>query len=283
MIQSSASTSGVLYIVATPIGNLEDISMRAIQTLQLVDIILTEDTRHSQQLLSHLGIKKPLQSFHAHNEETKTASVIAALLAGQSYALISDAGTPLISDPGYPLVHEARQQHISVVPIPGSCALITALSAAGIPCDVFSFFGFLPPKSHARREKLADLKSIDHTLVFYESTHRINACIDDIGDLFGEDCTLVVAKELTKTFERFVCGTVSEVQSWFLADKAHSKGEFVIIIPARIAIKSHSEGERILTILLKELPLKQAVSLAATISQTPKNELYQLALNWQNQ
>ncbi len=281
MIPSSASKTGVLYIVATPIGHLDDISMRAIRTLQTVDTILSEDTRHSQQLLNHLGIKKPLVSFHAHNEGTKTASIVEALVNGQSFALISDAGTPLISDPGYPLVLAARQAHILVVPIPGPCALVTALSAAGVPCDTVSFFGFLPAKTKARQEKLTSLLLVNHTLVFYESTHRIHACLEDIGAVFGDACELVLAKELTKAFERFVQGPISTVKAWLAADAAHAKGEFVLIIPPREVTQSQYEGARVLGILLKELPLKQAVHLAATISQDSKNDLYQLALDWQ--
>jgi len=212
----------------------------------------------------------------------KSPSILNDLASGQSFALISDAGTPLISDPGYPLVAAARQANISVVPIPGACALITALSAAGVPCDTFSFFGFLPAKAHARHEKLASLLSMEHTLVFYESTHRIHACMDAIGDVFGEAC-VVLAKELTKTFEHFLQGSVSEIKDWLQVDPGHMKGEFVLIIPPRSIAKPLSEGQRILEILLKELPLKQAVHLAAEISQNPKNDLYQSALNWQKQ
>ena len=283
MIHSSASTSGTLYVVATPIGNLNDISLRAIETLRTVDKILCEDTRHSKHLLTHLGIQKPLVALHAHNENDKSESILEGLRAGQSYALISDAGTPLISDPGYPLVRAARQADITVVPIPGACAFITALSAAGIPCDTVSFFGFLPAKSKARQEKLASLIDINHTLVFYESTHRILACLEDCGTIFGEDCELVVVKELTKTFEHFVQGPLSTIQAWFAADFAHIKGEFVVIIPARISNSTQQSGEQILKILLEELPLKHAVNLAAKISNSAKNELYQLALSWQKQ
>lgn len=280
MIQRSASLSGTLYVVATPIGNLADISQRALHILQTVDIILAEDTRHSQHLLTHFGLRKPLQALHAHNEANKCKPIIQNLLAGQSYALISDAGTPLISDPGYPLVQEARQHAIEVVPIPGPCALITALSVAGVPCDAFSFFGFLPAKPKARQEKLASIKLIEHTVVFYESTHRIHACIHDIGALLGAHCRLVLAKELTKTYEHFVSGTVSEVQAWLNSDAAHAKGEFVIIIPPRPALTLTHEVDPVLSILLSELPLKQAVNLAAQITPTPKNELYQQALHW---
>ncbi|MCX7118876.1 MAG: 16S rRNA (cytidine(1402)-2'-O)-methyltransferase [Legionellales bacterium] len=283
MIQSSASTSGTLYVVATPIGNLDDISLRAIQTLKSVDTILCEDTRHSKHLLGYLGIQKPLVALHAHNEHDKSETILQALMAGRSYALISDAGTPLISDPGYPLVHAARQAQIPIIPIPGPCAFITALSAAGVPCDTISYFGFLPAKSKARQEKIASLIDINHTLVFYESTHRIQACLDDCRTIFGEDCELVVAKELTKTYEHFVQGPISTIQAWFQADLAHFKGEFVVIIPPRISKQTNHPGEQILKILLEELPLKQAVNLAAKISNSAKNELYQFALTFKKQ
>lgn len=281
MIQNSAS--GTLYIIATPIGNLQDISLRAIETLRTVDTILCEDTRHSIHLLTHLGIKKPLVALHAHNEHEKSTAILKALSTGKSFALISDAGTPLISDPGYPLVHAARQAHVPVVPIPGPCAFITALSAAGISCDAVSFFGFLPAKPKARQEKLASLIDINHTLVFYESTHRIQACLDDCRTIFGESCELVLAKELTKTYEHFIQGPISTIQAWLQADLARCKGEFVIIVSPRMTSQTKTQGEQILKILLKELPLKQAVNLAAEISNSAKNELYQLALSWQKQ
>lgn len=282
MTDTSARTPGVLYIVATPIGNREDITLRALATLQSVDTILAEDTRHSIQLLSLLGIKKPLVSLHAHNEGSKSESIIASLLQGKSYALISDAGTPLISDPGYPLVHLAQSHGISVVPIPGACALITALSAAGVPCDVFSFFGFLPAKQSARRSKLESLKAIKHTLVFYESTHRILDSIEDVAFVFGTDCESVLAKELTKTFERFITGNYEAIKAWLLADKGHCKGEFVLIIPPRdFHSNNDSNSTHILNILLAELPLKQAVKLASQLTNENKNEIYKLALELQ--
>ncbi len=278
MKATSARTTGTLFVIATPIGNLEDISIRALNTLKAVDIILAEDTRHSRQLLTTFGIQKPLISLHAHNEEGKTESIILALLAGKSLAMISDAGTPLISDPGYPLVHSARAVDIDVVPIPGPCALITALSAAGIPADAFSFFGFLPARSSARRAKLTALTSIEHTLIFYESTHRILACIEDIAAIFGEACKLVLAKELTKTYEQFITGSTVDVRLWLSNDLNHQKGEFVLMISPRQVHSAVKCDTTILDHLLKELPLKQAVKLAAQITGQPKNELYKLAL-----
>ena len=281
MIQDSASTSGTLYIVATPIGNLNDISLRAIETLRTVDGILCEDTRHSKPLLVHLGIQKPLVALHAHNEQHKVSSILQNLLAGQSLALISDAGTPLISDPGYPLVLAAREAGLSVVPIPGPCAFVTALSAAGIPCDSFSFFGFLPAKAKARQEKLASLMNINHTLVFYESTHRIQACLEDCANIFGNDCNMVIAKELTKTYEHFIQGPLPIIQAWLQSHPGHIKGEFVIMIPPRTIKQTDRQDEQILKRLLQELPLKKAVSITAEITQSAKNYLYQLALDWQ--
>lgn len=281
MTDTSARTAGTLYIVATPIGNREDITLRALSTLQSVDIILAEDTRHSLQLLNALGIKKPMMSLHAHNETSKSEQIIEMLLQGQSCALISDAGTPLISDPGYPLVHMAHAQHIPVVPIPGACALIAALSAAGIACDTFTFSGFLPAKQTARRHKLQSMLHIEHTLIFYESTHRILESIEDIAHVFGEACEIVVAKELTKTFERFVAGSCIDVKNWLLVDNNHIKGEFVLMIPPREVARETSGHEHILSILLVELPLKQAVSIACKLTDAPKNQLYQMALTMQ--
>ena len=194
MTDRSATTAGILYIVATPIGNREDITLRAISTLQSVDFILAEDTRHSGQLLSHFNIKKPLISLHAHNEASKNDHIIDLLNKGQSCALISDAGTPLISDPGFLLVRAARNLNINVVPIPGASALITALSAAGVAADTFTFSGFLPAKHLNRVEKLKSLANIKHTLIFYESTHRIIESIEDIALVFGEECELLLAK-----------------------------------------------------------------------------------------
>lgn len=279
MNEISARNPGTLYIVATPIGNRDDITLRALATLQSVDAILAEDTRHSIQLLTMLGIKKPLIALHAHNEQDKSIQIIQELLNGKSFALISDAGTPLISDPGFPLVLQAHAHDIAVVPIPGACALIAALSAAGVACDAFSFLGFLPAKQAARREKLESVRTIEHTLVFYESTHRILNSLDDVSFVFGEHCPLVLAKELTKTFERFIKGDSATIKTWLLADKAHSKGEFVLIIPPRnIISKDQNRLLPILTVLLTELPLKQAVKIASKITGENKNQVYDLAL-----
>ncbi|QRN04991.1 16S rRNA (cytidine(1402)-2'-O)-methyltransferase [Legionella sp. MW5194] len=281
MDKSSASSKGCLYIVATPIGNLDDISLRAINTLKQVDTVLAEDTRHSGKLLHALGIDKPLISHHAHNEGRHSENLIAALLNGKSFALISDAGTPLISDPGFELVRQARAHGIEVVPIPGPCAVITALSAAGVPCDTFTFLGFLPAKQQARREQLKTISRSLHTTVIYESTHRIHDCIDDIEEVFGPDYAFVLAKELTKAFEQFIHAHAPAIRQWLMEDNARSKGEFVLIFPAQARKDETGREDELLQILLNELPLKQAVKLAAELSGSPKNELYKLALKLQ--
>lgn len=280
MIDSLATEKGTLYIVATPIGNRDDITLRALHILQSVDLILAEDTRHSLPLLKALGIKNPLRSFHAHNESDQSEHFIEGLLAGKSMALISDAGTPLISDPGYPLVKLAHQRGIPVVPIPGPCALITALSAAGVPCDAFLFLGFLPAKKKARKDKLLAVQKEPYTLVFYESTHRILECLDDIEASYGVSCELVLAKELTKAFEHFVSGTTAEVKGWLLAEAGRIKGEFVCLIPPRPTLAEDQDVEALFSVLLEELPVKQAVSIVCKLTKISKNEAYKMALEW---
>lgn len=281
MTNKQATRSGILYIVATPIGNINDITLRAIETLKSVDYIIAEDTRHSKQLLQALGIHKPLSSLHAFNEQEKSASLVELLINGHSLALVSDAGTPLISDPGYPLVKAARAASIPVIPVPGANALITALSAAGVPCDQFTFGGFLPAKKTQRLAFLKDALAISHTLVFYESTHRLIESLSDFAELLGEEADIVIAKELTKVFERFVDGSIEVVTQWFLAEPARQKGEFVIIVPPRKNKDSTQSDHQILSVLLKELPLKQAVKLCAQLTGENRNKLYELALGLQ--
>ncbi|AMP90923.1 16S rRNA (cytidine(1402)-2'-O)-methyltransferase [Legionella pneumophila] len=278
MTNTLATDLGTLYIVATPIGNREDISFRALNTLKNVDLILAEDTRHSKQLLTSLGIKNNLSSLHAYNEANKSKEIIEKLLHGKSIALISDAGTPLISDPGFPLVKQAHEHHIPVVPVPGACALIAALSAAGVPCDSFAFLGFLPAKQSARKHELQSLRSAPYTLVFYESTHRIIDSLNDIAEIYGQDCELVLAKEITKSFERFVSGKIREIIDWLLSDPGHTKGEFVLIFPPRSSNKELHSHEKLLKILLEELPLKQAVAIACKLTNANKNQIYEEAL-----
>jgi 16S rRNA (cytidine1402-2'-O)-methyltransferase len=270
---------GMLYIVATPIGNLEDITLRAIKILQEVELILAEDTRHSKILLRELGIATPLLSFHAHNENHKAQHFVAELLAGKSMALISDAGTPLISDPGYSLVSLARQAGVRVVPIPGACALIAAISAAGVPCDAFTFLGFMPAKTAARVKVLAQIQKYAHTVIVYESVHRIEAFLDDIIAVLGPNTELVLAKELTKTFETFVHNTALFIKTWLLEDVNRCKGEFILIFPAKEASTvTEDDARQKLRSLLKYLTLKQAVQVLADLYDISRNDLYKLGL-----
>jgi 16S rRNA (cytidine1402-2'-O)-methyltransferase len=272
-----------LYIVATPIGNLQDISLRALSILKNVNCIAAEDTRHSRILLQHFDIQTPLVSLHDHNERDKTTVLLSKITAGQSLALISDAGTPLISDPGYYLVREARQQGIAVIPIPGACALIVALSAAGLPTDRFRFEGFLAPKKQARCQQLEALQKESATLIFYESTHRIVDLISDMAVMLGDDRDVVLARELTKKFECIYRSTVGEMGRWLQADPQRQKGEFVVMIAGQaVAAKDliSPEAERVVTLLLEELPLAQAVKLAAQITGVRKNLLYEWAMEY---
>jgi 16S rRNA (cytidine1402-2'-O)-methyltransferase len=271
---------GVLYVVATPIGNLDDISRRAVTTLADADLILAEDTRHSQRLLSHLGLRKPMQSLHQHNEAAQTEKLLARLQAGEHLALISDAGTPLISDPGFPLVRAACEAGYRIIPIPGPSALITALSVSGLPCDRFVFEGFLPAKSKARISSLQALKKETRTLVFYESPHRIRDSLAAMGEVLGSERQAVVARELTKTFEQIESGTLSSLFHWLEADEHHSRGEFVVMVAGTETAAENEliDSEQLLTALLEELPLSSAVKLTSRITGKPRNELYQRAL-----
>ncbi|MCC5792805.1 MAG: 16S rRNA (cytidine(1402)-2'-O)-methyltransferase [Legionellaceae bacterium] len=282
MHKISSTPPGQIYVIATPIGNLSDLSLRAIETLKAVDVIVAEDTRHSQHLLQHYAIHNACTSLHSHNEGSKSKQLLAELLAGKSLAIISDAGTPLISDPGFPLIRMAQEEGIQVIPIPGCCALIAALSASGVPCQSFFFAGFLAQKSSARREQLRHYLGFGQTTVLYESPHRLHDCIADIAEVYGQDYAFVLAKELTKTHERFIKGCASELSSWLAEDPYHGRGEFVIILPAQTqeAREAHIPL-RLLTILLAELPLKQAVKIAAAISGEARNILYPIALRLQ--
>ncbi|NCT57212.1 MAG: 16S rRNA (cytidine(1402)-2'-O)-methyltransferase [Legionella sp.] len=282
MTHFTASTTGTLYVVATPIGNRDDITLRALEILKYVDSIAAEDTRHSRPFLTGLGIQKPLIALHAHNESTESSRLVELLRQGQNIALISDAGTPLIRDPGYPLVKQARDMGINVVPIPGACALIAALSAAGVPTDMFTFAGFLPVTMAARRAVLEGFKTgLHHTIVFYESTHRLQDCLDDMLEVLGDACEIVLAKELTKTFETFVTGRIADIQAWLLEDLARKKGEFVVILPPRACAQQAGEHDACLEVLLAELPVKQAVKLAVKLTGANRNVLYSRALELQ--
>lgn len=273
--------SGVLYIVATPIGNLDDISLRAIETLKRVDLIAVEDTRHSGRLLNHLGIKKKLISLHEHNERARIAGIIENLSTGMDIALISDAGTPLISDPGYTLVNAVHGAGFKVSPIPGASSIIAALSSAGMPTDKFSYFGFLSQKNSERTAKLQAIKDQQGTLVLLESSHRIERLLEQLADIFPNN-RIVVAKELTKAYENFLMGQAVELIEMFKQDPALTKGEFVVLIdnPAALDNAPDSEADiELLRLLMSELPLKKAVQLATRISGKKKNYLYQLALD----
>ena len=270
-----------LYIVATPIGNLDDITLRAIDTLKRVDLIAAEDTRHSGLLLQHLGIKAKLFSLHDHNEQEKAHVLIEKLQSGLSIALVSDAGTPLINDPGYHLVKACRENGIKVVPIPGACAAIAALSVAGLPSDKFIYEGFLPAKSKARQDSLASLITEPRTMIFYESTHRLLETLKDMQTIFGADKQIVLAKELTKTWETIVSLPVNELIDWLNQDASRQKGEFVLIVAGYTESNKDIDPKAIntLKLLQKELPLKKAAAITAEIYGLKKNQLYQIGLN----
>lgn len=273
--------SGVLYIVATPIGNLDDISLRAIDTLKQVDLIAAEDTRHSGRLLNHLGINKKLISLHEHNERARLAGILENLSSGMDIALISDAGTPLISDPGYSLVNAVHNAGFKVSPIPGASSIIAALSAAGMPTDKFSYFGFLSQKNTERIARLKAIKEQKGTLVLLESSHRIERLIEQLAEEFPNN-RIVIAKELTKSHENFLIGKAVELIELFNQDPALSKGEFVVLIDNPAAendARDSGADIELLRLLLSELPLKKAVQLATRISGKKKNYLYQLALD----
>jgi 16S rRNA (cytidine1402-2'-O)-methyltransferase len=271
---------GFLYIVATPIGNLDDLAPRALLTLNEVSLIAAEDTRHSAKLLQHFGILTPMTAFHEHNEREKTPELIAALNKGKSLALISDAGTPLVSDPGYRLVRAAHAAGIRVVPLPGACAAIAALSASGLPCDRFAFEGFPPVKSTARRSWLEALAREPRTLIFYESPHRIVESLQDMAAVFGDARAAVYARELSKQFETVRHATLGELLAWVAADPNQQRGEIVVLVHGAVAAETETseDAARILRILTKELPVSQAAALAAEITGLKKNQLYDLAL-----
>lgn len=281
---SSTDVRGTLYIVATPIGNLEDFTKRAQNILSSVDYIAAEDTRHSKKLLNHFGIENRLFSLHDHNEKDKAEYIATLLENGESIALVSDAGTPLISDPGYHVVSYLREQGFNVVPIPGASALIAALCASGLPTDKFFFQGFLPAKTNSRKEVMQTWKQQLGTVVFYESTHRIYDSITDIREIFEEDVELVLAREITKTFETFLKGKPCEILAKFDADANQMRGEFVVMLdyrPKENSSQDTLEEERILRILLEDLPVKQAAQIASKITGKKKNYLYQKALSLQ--
>ena len=272
---------GSLYIVATPIGNMADMTERAQKILAEVDVIAVEDTRRSGQLLRHFEISTPMIAVHEHNERQICDSLLGRIEKGESIALISDAGTPLLSDPGYFLVNQARERDISVVPIPGVSAVIAALSVAGLPTDRFVFEGFLPAKFVARQQKLEKLKDDTRTVIFYEAPHRIIEMLKDCQQVFGGQRKVVLARELTKTFETVHGDVLDVLIPWVEADENQRKGEFVVLVHGAATREDtgvDAESERILLILLKDLPVKQAAALAASITGLKKNALYQFAI-----
>jgi len=266
-----------LYVVATPIGNLEDISYRAVRILTEADLIAAEDTRHSRVLLSHYGISTPMQALHEHNEEQASAGIIERISNGESIALISDAGTPLISDPGYRLVCAARQAELPVFAVPGPSAITTALSVAGLPPDRFSFEGFLPSKPAARKKKIQELASESRTLVFFESSHRIEAAIEDMAGIFGDNRLVAVCRELSKKFETVLRAPLTEISRQLAADKNQTRGEFVVIVNGyegnedQALLDAHSMASE----LLEYLPASQAARVAAKLNHVPRRQVYQ--------
>jgi 16S rRNA (cytidine1402-2'-O)-methyltransferase len=270
---------GKLYVVATPIGNLRDLTLRALDTLRAVDTVFAEDTRDAQRLLSHHGIAAKLAALHEHNEREATRAVLRLLASGRDVALVTDAGTPAISDPGALAAAEARAAGFEVVPVPGPNAAIAALSVAGLP-GPFAFIGFLPPKPAARRRALAAWKDFPHTIVIFEAPHRIVECVDDLASVLGATRTVVLARELTKAFETIHACPLAEARTWLAADPNRLRGEFVVIVSGASAAADErtAEGERVLALLLGELPLKTAVQLAAKITGASRNALYEKAL-----
>ncbi len=275
-----------IYIVATPIGNLGDITKRAIEVLQNVDQIAAEDTRHSKQLLVHLGVSTPLVALHEHNEREQTASILAAVQQGSAIALISDAGTPLISDPGYYLVREAHMQGIKVVPIPGPSALICALSASGLATDHFCFEGFLPAKSQARIKALQLLLTESRTMVFYETPHRILDSVEAMCEVFGGQRSITMARELTKQFETIYSSTLENLLEFIRSDSNQQRGEFVLMLAGAPATQKTTEltleVQNVMQILAVELGVKQAAGLAAKITGCDKKELYKFGVSLNN-
>ena len=270
-----------LYVVATPIGNLQDISLRALEVLKTVDAIAAEDTRHTSHLLSHFAIQKKLIAVHEHNEQKSAQILLERLRAGESIALVTDAGTPGISDPGAIVVDVLREAGVSVVPVPGASAVVAALSASGIKANGFMFQGFLPASGSQRRKVLEGLKAYVSTLVFYEAPHRIIECVEDLATVLGPERRITIAREITKTFETFHRCALQDAKMWLESDPNQQRGEFVLMVEAAALVEQADISEdvgRILRLLLADLPLKQAVKLATEITGVKKNILYEYAL-----
>lgn len=277
MDQSTAT----LYVVATPIGNLQDMQPRAVEILRKVSLIAAEDSRHSAPLLRHFDITAPVWAYHDHSDQQRTAAIIERLQGGEDVALISDAGTPLISDPGYRLVDAAHQHGIRVCPIPGACAMVAALSASGLPTDRFRFAGFLPAKSQARINVLTEYQKATDTLVFYEAPHRLLDTLRDMQATYGDERVVVLARELTKMFETIRRLPLAEMVAWVASDSNQQRGECVLLLKGVTEEVSSltPEAEKAMRVLAEELPLKQAAALAAKITGLKKNALYQWALD----
>jgi len=272
--------NGKLYIVATPIGNLSDISIRAVDILKNVDLVLAEDTRHSKKLFSHYEIDTPLKAFHEHNEKDKTEKVINEINAGQSIAMISDAGTPLISDPGYHLVSKAKKAGLNVVPVPGPSALIAAISSSGVASNSFTFFGFLTSKPVARLKFLQSKANLDETIVFYESPKRILSTLKDMLEVFGKSREVCLAKEITKSFETILTDKLPILIEYLESDSAHQKGEFVVLVSPADKIdrvEADSQLDKLLPILCAEMGASKAAKLAAKITGIDKKHCYKRA------
>lgn len=277
-------TDNALYVVATPIGNLADMVPRAVETLQTVDVIAAEDTRHSARLLEHFHISTPMVAYHDHSDDQRTQHIVNRLVEGQNVALISDAGTPLVSDPGYKLVRAAREAGVRVIPIPGASAMVVALSAAGLPSDRFAFEGFLPAKRGTRQNSLAALADETRTLIFYEAPHRVCDTLADMAEAFGAEREVVIARELTKTFETIYGGSTQQVADWVAADTNQQRGEIVLLVRGadrKAETGIDAEAERVMGVLLEELSVKQASVLGAKLTGVKKKLLYQWALDRQ--
>jgi 16S rRNA (cytidine1402-2'-O)-methyltransferase len=278
--EHNSSKIGTLYVVATPIGNLDDISQRALKVLSSVDLIAAEDTRHTGKLLSHFAIKSKTVAVHDHNEKQKSQQIVNWLNEGLDIALVSDAGTPLISDPGYAVVNLCREQGANVTPVPGACAAIAALSCSGLATDKFQFLGFTPAKSKARQDFYLNAVESGITSIFYESTHRILASLDDAAECLGSEQKIVLAKELTKTYETFFSGSISELIAFLNEDRARQKGEFVLMLPGKVVDKQEFGPEvmRMLELIKAEMPLKKACGVVAAYFDLKKNALYKATL-----
>lgn len=272
--------SPTLYVVPTPLGNLADMTQRAVEVLRLVKWVAAEDTRHTSPLLKHIGCTARMLPAHQHNEEAAAQQVIGKLNDGDSVALVSDAGTPAVSDPGARLVARVREAGFRVVPLPGACAAVTALSASGLTEPHFLFYGFLPAKTRQREEALREVAALPYALVFYEAPHRILETVESVARVFGPERTLVLARELTKLFETIHSCPLGEALAWLHEDANRQRGEFVLLVSGALPSGDDGEGERVLKLLLDEgLPVKQAAKLAQAITGAGKNAMYELALS----